>query len=104
MKKNPVAFSSLAAAVLAGVLYATPASAARVYVSIAPPAPVVEVRAVAPGPGYFWIGGFHRWNGAAYVWVPGRWALPPRAHGVWVAGHWRHHARHGWYWIDGHWR
>ena len=95
--------SLILAAVLAGALSAAPASAARVYVKVAPPAPIAEIRVVAPGPGYAWVGGFHRWDGKAYVWVPGRWALPPRAGGVWVAGHWKKHA-HGWYWVEGHWR
>ena len=31
-----------------------------VYVKIAPPAPIAEVRVVAPGPGHVWIGGFQR--------------------------------------------
>ena len=95
--------SWIAAAALAGALWTAPAFAARVYVSIAPPAPIAEVRVVAPGPGYVWVGGFHRWDGRAYAWVPGRWALPPHGHAAWVAGHWKHHA-HGWYWVDGHWK
>ena len=93
-----------AAAVFAGALTASTASALpRVYVKIAPPAPIAEVRVVAPGPRHVWIGGYHRWDGRAYVWVPGRWALPPRAGVVWVAGHWKH-GPHGWYWVEGHWR
>jgi hypothetical protein len=96
--------SWIAAAALAATLWASPASAARIYVSVAPPAPIAEVRVTAPGPGYVWVGGFHRWDGAAYVWVPGRWALPPHGHKVWVAGHWSHHHTHGYYWVDGHWR
>ncbi len=76
---------------------------ARVFVRVAPPAPPADVRVVAPGPGHVWIGGFHRWDGAAYVWVPGRWAVAPRPHAVWVPGHWKH-SRHGWYWLEGHWR
>lgn len=95
--------SWIAAAALAAALWTAPASAARVYVSVAPPAPIAEVRVVAPGPGYVWVGGFHRWDGKAYAWVPGRWALPPHGHAAWVAGHWKHHA-HGWYWVDGHWK
>jgi hypothetical protein len=94
----------IAAAVLAASLSAASASAVPVYVKIAPPAPIVETRVVAPGAGYVWVGGYHRWNGTAYVWVPGRWALPPRGRTVWVAGHWKHHHAHGYYWVDGHWR
>lgn len=92
------------AAVLATTLAALPAAAGtRVYVRIGPPAPIVETRVAAPGPHHVWVAGYHSWNGQAYVWVPGRWALPPNHHGNRVAGHWVH-SRHGWYWVDGHWR
>jgi WXXGXW repeat (2 copies) len=95
--------SWIAAAALAGALWTAPASAARVYISIVPPAPIAEVRVAAPGTGDVWVGGFHRWDGKAYVWVPGRWALPPHGRVAWVPGHWKHHA-HGWYWVEGHWK
>jgi WXXGXW repeat (2 copies) len=92
------------AAMLSTVLSAIPASAStRVYVRIGPPVPIVEVRPVAPGPRYVWVDGYHRWDGRAYAWVPGRWVLPPRAHAVWVPGRWVHEKR-GYYWVDGHWR
>ena len=94
---------TLGISLLAAALGAAAASASPVYVHIAPPAAVVETRAVAPGPGYVWVGGFHRWNGKAYVWAPGHWVVPPRPHGVWVAGHWAH-SHHGWWWKDGHWK
>ena len=74
-----------------------------VYVRTGPPAPVPEVRVVAPGPGYVWVPGYHRWDGSTYVWVAGAWQRPPRGRGRWVAGHWRHSSR-GWYWVDGRWR
>ncbi|HKF45592.1 MAG TPA: hypothetical protein VKG01_21065 [Thermoanaerobaculia bacterium] len=95
---------SLAVAAMLIAAMAPPAIAgARVYVSIAPPPLVVETRAVAPGPTHVWVGGYHRWDGRAYVWVPGRWAVPPHAHGHWAAGHWGHN-HHGYYWVEGHWR
>jgi hypothetical protein len=93
-----------AAVLLSTVLSAIPASAStRVYVRVGPPAPIVEVRPVAPGPRYVWVNGYHRWDGRAYVWVPGKWAVPPRARAVWVPGRWVHEKR-GYYWVDGHWR
>jgi hypothetical protein len=93
-----------AAALLSTVLSAIPASAStRVYVRVGPPAPIVEVRPVAPGPRYVWVDGYHRWTGRAYAWVPGRWVVPPRARAVWVPGRWVHEKR-GYYWVDGHWR
>ena len=76
----------------------------RVYVRVGPPAPIVETRVVAPGPGYAWIPGFHAWDGRAYVWRPGRWERGPRAKARWVPARWVHEGRHGWYLVEGHWR
>jgi WXXGXW repeat (2 copies) len=79
------------------------ACAAEVFVQVAPPRPIVEARVAAPGPGYVWIGGYHRWNGTAYGWVPGRWELPPRPRAVWVPHRWvRRHG--GWVFVEGRWR
>jgi len=97
----------LAVVVLASfaLVPAPPAGAdTRVYVRIGPPAPVVEQVVVAPSGRHIWIAGYHRWDGQAYVWVPGRWDLPPGSYRAWVAGHWVHHRRNGWYWVEGHWR
>src|SRR5262245_37593952 len=89
----------------AALLFVAPAprAATRVSVRIGPPAPIVETRSGAPGPHHVWIAGYHRWDGRAYVWVPGRWELPPAHYHAWVPGHWVHHQKHGWYWADGHW-
>jgi hypothetical protein len=78
---------------------------ARVYVSIAPPAPVVEVRAGAPSSRHVWVPGYYRWhrNNRRYVWNRGYWAVPPRHRSYWVPGHWAQ-SRRGWYWSGGRWR
>jgi hypothetical protein len=75
----------------------------RVYVRVAPPPARVEVVGRSPGPGYVWVKGYYRWNGAAYRWVPGHWAVRERGARAWVAGRWAHD-RYGWYWVEGHWR
>lgn len=75
----------------------------RIYVPVPPPPPLVEVAGTAPSRRHAWIAGYHRWDGGAYVWVPGHWALRPRPRAVWVPGHWARHRR-GHYWVDGHWR
>ena len=86
-----------------GLFLAIGAANAEVVIRVGPPAPVVEHRVVAPGPGYVWTGGYHRWDGRAYVWVPGAWVRPPRAHAVWVAPHYVH--RNGGYvFVEGRWR
>jgi opacity protein-like surface antigen len=90
-------------AAAATALLGASAAFAQVVVRVAPPAPIVERHPVAPGPRYVWTDGYHRWDGHRYVWVSGRWVMPPRAGVVWVPGHWD--ARPGgWVWIGGHWR
>jgi len=59
--------------VLAGGL-AFSTMAADIVVRIAPPRAVIERRAPAPGRGYVWVSGYHRWDGNAYAWTPGRWS------------------------------
>lgn len=102
-RKNLVAIGFAAAAlpVLAACVATAPPGV--VYVRTRPPAYQSEVLVTAPGPGYVWIRGYHRWEGNAYIWVPGRWELPPRARAKWVEGRW-HHDRNGWYWVEGRWR
>src|SRR5437763_11103695 len=62
----------------------------RAYVQFGPPRPFFERRIVAPGRGYVWINGYHRWNGRRYVWVPGHWQRPPRLYARWVSPRWRY--------------
>lgn len=106
--KNRVGMSLILAAVALAALVATPHPVfadvkVRVYVPSPPPPPPAEVVGVAPSHRHVWVPGFHRWDGAAYAWVPGRWALRPHARAKWAPGHWERHHR-GWYWIEGHWR
>ena len=75
----------------------------RLYVRVGPPAPLYEIRAVAPGPGYVWISGYQRWDGRGYYWVPGHWSRPPRPRALWVPGRWERDRR-GWFFVEGHWR
>lgn len=76
----------------------------RVFVAVAPPAPMVEVRTGAPAPDFVWVSGFYQWNGGGYVWVAGHWDRPPRRGERWEPGHWDHHPRRGWYFVKGRWR
>lgn len=79
------------------------AATAEVVVRIGPPRAVFERRGPRPGPGYVWIGGYHRWDGNAYAWSPGRWEQPPRPRARWVEHRWRHR-RGGYVLVEGHWR
>jgi hypothetical protein len=73
-----------------------------IYVQSAPPAPIYETVPAAPGPGYYWINGYWRWNGSRYVWAHGYYATAPYSGASWHAGHWAQN-RYGWYWRAGHW-
>lgn len=97
----------MAKKILTAVLFALTlcpvASYAQIAIRIGPPPPVYERRGPAPDRGYVWIGGYHRYNGDHYEWVPGRWDRPPQDHQRWVAHRWRHHGDH-YEMEEGHWR
>ena len=76
---------------------------AEVVVRVGPPRAIVERRPPPPSRRHVWISGYHRWDGRAYIWEPGRYELPPREHAAWVPARWEH--RHnGYVFIEGHWR
>lgn len=88
---------------LCGLILSIGTANAQVVVRIGPPAPIVERPGPPPRTGFVWVGGYHRWNGQRYVWVPGRWVRPPRPHAVWVPAHWVPR-RGGYVFVRGHWR
>ncbi len=88
--------------IFAGLLTAS-GLAAEVVVRIGPPRPLVERRGPAPGRGYIWTNGYHRYEGNAYVWSPGSWQQPPRPRARWQQHRWQ--KRRGEYvYQEGHWR
>ena len=68
---------------------------------VPPPAVTVETVTPSPGPEYVWVGGQYEWR-KRWVWVPGKWVVPPRPHAIWVGGRWVKH-RNGWTWMPSHW-
>ena len=97
----------LQALLIAGITVAAvaipPTTEAQVYVHVGPPAPLYERRPPPPQPGWAWRAGYHRWDGAHYVWVPGEYVAPPRPRAVWVQGRWVNSPR-GYFWREGYWR
>ena len=89
---------------ICGVTLCIGAANAQVVVRVGPPPPVIVER---PGralhAGWVWIPGYYRWNGRRYIWVPGRWAAPPRPRAIWIPGRWVPRGG-GWVYINGYWR
>ncbi|MGA3096906.1 MAG: hypothetical protein ABSF25_10665 [Bryobacteraceae bacterium] len=79
------------------------AGAADVVIRIAPPRMLVERRPPPPSRNHVWISGYHRWDGNAYNWTPGRWEMPPRPGAHWVAHHYVHQ-NGGYVLVEGRWR
>jgi len=98
-----LALAALLLSSVAACVPLPPPGETAVWVRIGPPEPRREVIVEQPGPEYFWIAGYYRWDGGVYAWVPGRWERRPRERAVWVSGRW-YHERRGWYWVEGHWR
>ena len=85
----------------AGAVYA--AEPGEVYVDAAPPAPIFETVGIAPGPGYFWIGGYYHWYGNRWGWVRGHYERPPRRGAIWVGPRYEFRGGRRVY-IRGYWR
>jgi len=99
MFRNALITAAIAGMLTAGMSFAK----VSFYVGVAPPAPIVETRPPAPGPGYVWTPGYYRWSGNSYAWTNGLWVHPPHHRHHYVAGAWVH--RHsGWYFRPGYWR
>jgi hypothetical protein len=86
-----------------GFLLAVGAAQGQIVVRIGPPPPPRVVIPVSPGPRYVWVDGYHRYDGRGYVWVPGRYVIPPRHRVRWVPGRWEPRRR-GYVWVPGYWR
>jgi hypothetical protein len=86
----------------APVVYEPPVAPAQPAVAtMAPPAPIAEVRPRIPVTGAVWIPGRWEWTGAQYVWVAGQWSAPRRGF-TWVDGRWLKKGGQ-WYYVAGHW-
>jgi hypothetical protein len=68
-----------------------------------PPAKRVEIPPPAPSAQALWDHGHWSWNGARYVWTPGRYIERPRPDANWLPGYWQQEAE-GWVWVEGRWR
>ena len=106
-----VAAASIGAVLLPGCVV-VPADGRGVYagygvvgggpVMVAPPPPPGEFIGIAPGPGYFWVGGFWRWNAGRHDWVGGRWETSRQGY-QWQPHRWAREGQ-GWRAEPGYWQ
>jgi hypothetical protein len=74
----------------------------EVVVDEDPPAPLIEVQTVAPGPDFVWVGGEWVWGGGRWGWQAGHWDRPIHPGAVWVPGRYAYHNGHHVY-VHGGW-
>ena len=79
-----------------------PGSQSLVVYQAPPAAPKQDVIPAQPSPQHVWQPGYRTWKeGNSWVWVPGRWAVPPYPYGTWIPNYWSY--RYGYYhWAPGH--
>jgi WXXGXW repeat (2 copies) len=77
-------------------------AAAGVAAPYPPPAVLAEIPPPVPAPNSLWLVGHWNWNGAKYLWTPGRYIQRPLPTANWMPGYWEQESR-GWVWTDGHW-
>lgn len=75
---------------------------ATVFIDVAPPPMMAEVRPVRPSYDAVWIGGYWGWQ-SRWVWVRGRWAPPPRPGYVWTNPYYENRGG-GVVYVPGFWR
>jgi hypothetical protein len=100
-----VIVAALAACTVSTTTGTVPVETDVAIVRVAPPPPRYEVVPPLPPERFaieYWQPGHWRWNEYEHVWVPGHYAVRPRAGAVWVPGHWQQRGA-GWVFIEGHW-
>jgi hypothetical protein len=96
--------ATLLSATLLGGCVVAPAPGyyrAGAVVTVAPPAPQVEVVGVAPAAGYVWFPGYWNWAEGRHVWVAGYWGAGRPGY-RWVPHTWVRYGG-GWRMAPGHW-
>jgi hypothetical protein len=73
-----------------------------VITTVEPPLPYEEWIPPRPGPNHIWARGHWGWDGARYVWVPGRHVARPQPGVVWVRSGWVRDGR-GYRFVPGGW-
>jgi hypothetical protein len=91
-----------------GTVYRSPEEAASnmVVQQVPPPPPppqVAEMVTAPPAPTALWIPGYWAFDGASYIWLGGRWEIPPPNCRAYVAPYWAPRGSRYVY-VRGYWR
>jgi hypothetical protein len=99
-----VATTGSASAPVAVAYPAAPGTAPgqTIVVTQAPPTAVQEPVTERPSDRHVWIPGYYTYRDNRYVWITGRWELPPRADATWVAPRWERESN-GYRFYEGLW-
>ncbi|MFT3781885.1 MAG: YXWGXW repeat-containing protein [Nibricoccus sp.] len=81
----------------------SPATATPVIITQVPPAAQQEQITERPTANHVWIPGYWTWRDGRYVWIAGRWEIPPRADATWVAPRWERESS-GYRFYEGYWQ
>lgn len=73
-----------------------------VIVTQAPPAAPVEPVLERPSSNHVWVPGYYTYRDNRYVWINGRWEMPPRAGASWIAPRWEREGN-GYRFYEGYW-
>lgn len=109
--KRAIALILTLATILPASLAFAPAASASprinvgIRVNVPPPPLRHEVVIVRPSSRHVWVAGHWDWSPRRheYVWIPGMWVRPHRAHAAWVGPRWERRG-HESFFIRGHWR
>ena len=80
----------------------SPVGASSVVVMQAPPAAQQEVPTVRPSNNHTWVPGYWTWRNDQYLWMAGRWEIPPRSGAVWIPPRWQQEGS-AWRFYEGYW-
>jgi hypothetical protein len=92
--------------VTSGATTTTPATTVApgtIVVTQAPPTVQQETVLARPSAQHVWIPGYYTWRDNRYVWIAGRWEMPPRSDAVWVAPRWERESG-GYRFYEGYWQ
>ena len=99
---TPVVVKNADGTLSTGTITTNTPTPSTIVVTQTPPALQTETVLARPSAQHVWIPGYYTWRENRYVWIAGRWELPPRTEAVWVAPRWERESG-GYRFYEGYW-